>query len=80
MESLKEIRAGLKCSVVIEQNGKFVRRNGIVQGKIGHLKNCWCIELNQYPFFTKAYEEYHEILEPMTAYENLINVLDELKN
>ena len=63
--------------------GKFLRRNGVVKNKIQHLNGCWCVELYHpckgEPPFVRAFENYFEINEPMTDYENLVNALDELK-
>ena len=82
MESLTNIYEGLKCSVIIEVNGVFRRRNGIVDGKISHLVDVWSVKIlnpcKGEPFYVKAFEKYFEILEPMEEYERLINALDEL--
>jgi hypothetical protein len=83
MNALRVFSEGSKCSVVIEVEGKFLRRNGVVKNKIQHLKGCWCVELAHpckgEPSFVRAFEKHFEIIEPMTDYENLINAFDELK-
>jgi hypothetical protein len=78
MESILNIKEGIKCSVIVEINGIFQRLNGIVDGKIQHLNNVWCIRLEQYPYFVKSYEKYFEVLEPMDHHTKLISALDSL--
>jgi len=78
IKSIASICEGHKCSVIVESNGFFMRRNGIIQGRIKHLPGAWCIQLSCSPWFAKAYEQYYEVLEPMSDYEEIINALDEL--
>lgn len=80
MESLTSFAVGTKCSVIVELNGTFVRRNGVVKNEVSHEQGAWCIELKKAPYFVKRYEKYFEIIEPMTSHEELINALDELSN
>lgn len=80
MDSLTSFAVGTKCSVIVELNGFFARRNGVVKNEISHEKGAWCIELKQSPYFVKRYEKYFEISEPMTSHEELINAFDELAN
>ena len=82
MISLATYTAGTRCSVIIESNGRFVRRNGIVNSEIKHLPGVWCVELTQRevhePYFVKAYSQYYEILEEMSLGESIENAFDEL--
>ena len=82
MNSLHTYTAGTKCSVIIESNGRFVRRNGVVNSEIKHLPGVWCVELTQKeeyePYFVKAYSQYFEILEEMSLGESVENAFDEL--
>ncbi len=80
MESLTSFAVGTKCSIIVELNGAFVRRNGVVKNEVSHEQGAWCIELKQSPFFVKRYEKYFEVLEPMSSNEELINAFDELAN
>ncbi len=84
MDSLTSFTIGTKCSVIIEVNGKFHRRNGIVDGKVAHLDGVWCVAITNpskgEPNFVRANENYYEILEPICQYESLIQAFDEVLN
>ena len=79
MESLINLKEGLKCSVFILEKGNFVRRNGIVKNQVRHKPGAWCIQLITFPYsFVIAYEKNYEIIEPMNDYEEVVNAFDEL--
>ncbi|MCK5614156.1 hypothetical protein KAR91_70480 [Candidatus Pacearchaeota archaeon] len=82
INSLQDFTTGTKCSILIEKNGQFFRRNGIVGSEIKHRPGYWCIEMTQREddekYFNAVNSDYFEILEPMDHFKKLENAFDEL--
>ena len=80
--SLLDFTSGTKCSILVDIDGKLVRRNGIVNSEINHKPGYWCIKMTQRfgneRYFNSVSADYFEILEPMDLGKQIESAFDEL--